>query len=261
MDFRKARKLKKIIITKFKKIASAVKTRFTNHLWISLGENCLTDNILQRYNLKSFSTPYSHGRSNLDYALQLERIKYNKLLDSVNLNYGFIDEKDVVRSTMIKRSDNIYHEVQMNGFEFTHHDIIKSDKAKNSLKRKIKILQRYKGIKDYIFFYHYRLNQNLSKDKIVEKAQEFSAFYKLNNRQCFLIIFTQKIVDNENQRGIYYSKAANNIHFFELRTIHHWAGNDQDIFWARVDDDLIKKMISTTKNIVLKRKEFFDGLL
>lgn len=42
-------------------------------IWLSLGENCLSDNILSRHSLKSFSTPFSHARSNIDYALELEK--------------------------------------------------------------------------------------------------------------------------------------------------------------------------------------------
>lgn len=41
--------------------------------YLSLGENCLADDILKRYKLKSFSTPYSPTRSNIEYAIQSEK--------------------------------------------------------------------------------------------------------------------------------------------------------------------------------------------
>lgn len=261
MNLKKIKRLVKKLKAELNKTASAIKTRFSKHLWVSLGENCLTDNILQRHNLKSFTTPYSHGRSNIDYAIQLEQLTYQGLLDSANLKYESLEGKDVVRSTLINRCDDIYHELQMNGFEFTHHDILKSSKAKNSLVRKVEKLLKYKGLKNYIFFYHYRLGENISKDKIFEKAQQFSKFYELNNKKCFVIIFTQKIVDDKNDRGVAYSKISDVVHFFELSTIHNWEGDSQDIFWARLDDDLIHKMIATTKKIIFKREGASTGWL
>ncbi|MFJ5369320.1 DUF1796 family putative cysteine peptidase, partial [Bosea sp. CER48] len=45
--------------------------------WLSLGENCLPDNILERNGLKMFSTPFSHGRSNIEYAIQLHSEGYS----------------------------------------------------------------------------------------------------------------------------------------------------------------------------------------
>lgn len=261
MAFNKVKNLRKKVKTKFNKLTSAVKTAFTKNLWISLGENCLTDNILQRHNLKSFSTPYSHGRSNIDYAIQLEHLKYLGLLDSANLKHESLDGKNVVRSTLINSCDDIYHQLQMNGFEFTHHDILKSVSAKKSLERKVGKLQRYKGSKNYVFFYHYRLNNNMSKDKVFEKVAQFSSFYKLNGHKCFMIVFTQNIINDDNRRGIYYSKVSDTVHFFELSTLHNWQGDNQDIFWARVDDDLIQKMIAATKKIILKGKEISEGWL
>ena len=40
--------------------------------WLSLGENCLPDNVLQRHGRKTLSTVFSSGRSNIDYAVSLE---------------------------------------------------------------------------------------------------------------------------------------------------------------------------------------------
>jgi hypothetical protein len=34
---------------------------------------------------------------------------------------------------------------------------------------------------------------------------------------------------------------------YELRTLEVWAGDDEEVFWARKDDDLLSKMIKETK--------------
>jgi hypothetical protein len=244
-----------------KKKLDALKLKYAKTLWLSLGENCLTDNILNRYNLKSFSTPYSHGRSNIDYALQLEETDYVGLVDQENLKYADFNGKEVVRSTKINSSDTIYNQLHMNGFEFTHHDVLNDLVAKNSLLRKVDRLKEFKGSKNYVFFYHYRLNDNVSLDKIIEKAEHFSSFYKLNKKRCSIVIFTQKLADTAIDRSISYKKASLNVHIFVLTTLHSWEGDDQDIFWARVDDDLIKVMIDTSKEIITKNKIIPNGVL
>ena len=60
-------------------------------LFVSIGENCLADDILQRHGQKAFSTPYSFARSNIDYAIKLEETEYNTLLLPDNLYYRSID--------------------------------------------------------------------------------------------------------------------------------------------------------------------------
>ena len=55
------------------------------YLYLSLGENCLPDGILKRYGLKSFSTPYSSARSNIQYAIENELNNYTELLNRKNI--------------------------------------------------------------------------------------------------------------------------------------------------------------------------------
>lgn len=50
-------------------------------LWLSLGENCLSDAILKRHGLKSFSTPFSLCRSNVDVVNQATEQSFTGLLD------------------------------------------------------------------------------------------------------------------------------------------------------------------------------------
>jgi hypothetical protein len=218
--------------------------------WLSLGENCLTDNILQRYGIKSFSTPYSHGRSNIDYAILLEKSNYEGLLDSINLKYENVGNKKVVRSKIIDCCDNIFNELHMKGFEMTYQDVIQSKINRMSFNRKIKRLVNYRGKKKFVFFYHHRINENSNLDLIFKKSFEFSKFYATKEYPCEIIIFCQKIITNKSERKTTYKKVKTNIHFFEMYTQQIWSGNDENIFWAKIDDDLVKKMIDTTLRII-----------
>lgn len=72
----------------FKKISGYIKKiKHINdkYVIVSFGENCLTDNILSRNDLKSFSTPYSSGRSNIEYILAHEKEYFNDFLNSAYL--------------------------------------------------------------------------------------------------------------------------------------------------------------------------------
>jgi hypothetical protein len=216
--------------------------------YVSLGENALADNILKRHGLKSFSTPYSDSRSNIDYAILLESIDYKGLLERKNLRYDYVWNKKVVKSTIINDNDDIYEESYMNGFEFTNDDVIGLDKDRDNFNAKIQQLLELRG-KQVVFFYHHRVNKNSNLESIFEKARKFLEFYS-QKEQAFMVIFTQKIIKNKSERKLTYRKVNNTIHFFEFCTEQVWGGNNPDVFWARVDDDLVKEMIQSSVGIV-----------
>lgn len=208
---------------------------------VSIGENCLTDNILQRHGLKSLTTPYSHGRSNIDYAIKLEASNYSNLLNRKYLSYEKVGFQTVVRNIHYADSDHIFSEMHCRGFEFTHHDVIQNESHRESYQRKINRMLKYRGKKNFNFFYHYRLNKNQDLDLLFEKAKFFLSFYK-NRSRCRFNIITQEIVSDVKNRGIKVTHYAENVRAFIFKTLHLWGGKDQDIFWANIDDNLFKKM-------------------
>jgi len=217
--------------------------------YVSLGENCLTYNILQRHGLKSFSTIYSHGRSNLDYALQLEQENYKNLLEPSYLYYDYVDKTQVVRNSYYAKSSQIYHKLHQNGFEFTHHNIIDNQKAKESALRKLERLSKLKNKKHFKFFYHYRLNEKLSLDQIIVKAKKFNSFYSSSSKNSEIIIFTQQIVKTTAERRLEkLNIQERDVSVYKLHTTKVWEGTNNDIFWARVDDDLIKTMFKAIES-------------
>jgi len=214
-------------ISSLKNITSIIKMRYRLHardvLFLSLGENCLTDNILNRHGVKSFSTPYSHARSNLDYALLLEGSCYDGFLDVQNFHYDSIDETKVIRSHSITPCDDIYDDRHMQGFEFTHHDIIASQKDRESIQRKISRLQTLKGKKNFVFFYHHRINPRSQLDVIFEKASKFREYYAVQGKTCQMVIFSQQIIHDASERKLEYKKIKPNIHYFVFSTHFSWS--------------------------------------
>lgn len=220
-----------------------IRLEMSDNYSLSLGENCLTDNILTRHGLKSFSTPYSHGRTNLDYAINLEKENYSCLMDSKYLSYEKMGVKRVVRNSKYSTSDPIFIDIHRNGFEFTHHDVLSHDSHRRSYFRKIRRLKRYRGRKNIRFYYHYRLNGDRDLSQIFRKAERFLSYYQTNGKECAFSIFTQDIVSNQDDREVIEVRHSDSIRAYFLKTMQVWAGNDQDEFWARKDDDLLKKML------------------
>ncbi len=126
--------------------------QYKEPFFLSLGENCLADNILQRHGLKSFSSPYSSARSNITYAIKNEAHNYENLLsrDSNILTerYG----KKTVVNTSFSKIDNIFDIAVNRGFEFTHHNIIEDKSALDSYIRKVDWIKLIKKIKKGWYF-------------------------------------------------------------------------------------------------------------
>lgn len=83
-------------------------------VWISLGENCLSDDILKRHYKKSYSSLYAAGRSNIEYALDMDKNNYKDLLSKVNLEYAYVGSHRVVRSIIYKSSSPNYNNLHLN---------------------------------------------------------------------------------------------------------------------------------------------------
>ncbi|MCC6600944.1 MAG: hypothetical protein IT223_09760 [Crocinitomicaceae bacterium] len=217
-------------------------------LYVSFGENCLPDNILDRHKLKLLTTPFSHGRSNVEYILQLEKDQYKDLLNPSFLRHEFLEGKEVSRLKKYMALQNSYHELHTNGFEFTHHDVIRSESVRLKMKERLAELLRRKGKNKFVIFYHHRANANTRIELLLEDLKKLKCIYSTSNIQSEIICFTQKIIKNSNERKLIH-EILNGIHFFTFYTLNEWAGDDEDIFWARNDEDLIAEMIDAVKKI------------
>ena len=241
-------KFKKKINVKYNIILNELKIIRSKKLYLSFGENCLSDNVLERYKLKSFTTPFSHGRCNIEYILNLEKDKYKGFTSLENLKYEDLNGKEVARLQNYRTIQNTYHELQMNGFEFTHHDIIKDDNLKIKFKKRVLKLLQYKGKKKYIILYHHRFCAETKFELLIEHLNVLKSLYSNNKNNSEVVLFKQAIVPNELDRKIEYIQYKN-IHIFNFYTLNIWEGDIPEILWAKCDDDLIIKMIEKIKRL------------
>lgn len=218
--------------------------------WLSLGENCLPDDILRRYGRKTYSSPFSSGRSNIDYILQLEHDGYRHLLLPENLAHHQLTGELVVRSTYYRNCDGIFESSCSHGFEFTHHDPLVRVEDRRSVQRKIDRLQRFKSRKHFVFLYHHRRNPNSDLPRLHEKLREFSKVYSSGRARCAVILFYQTLIGSTDARRIECRQIHEDLIEFEFYTHDIWAGKDQDLFWARVDDDLIREMLAISSRLL-----------
>lgn len=238
------KKAKKI----FNEIKRDFKIKFTKKIFVSFGENCLTDNILERHKLKLITTPFSHGRSNVEYIIQMELDNYKNFVNLNYIQYETLNDKKVPRLKAYNVIHNDYNELHKNGFEFTHHDVIASEELRLKFKHRVETLQKIKKTKQIIILYHHRINPTTNREKLFNDLLCLKQQYTHRKNTPEIVCFTQRIISDNNLRKLVY-EIKNGIHYFEFHTLNEWTGDNQDIFWARCDEDLITEMISKIKKI------------
>ena len=240
------------VVTKIKKKLKVIKKEikrisrsFNRKKYLSFGENCLADDILSRYDLKSFSSPFASARSNVEYILQIQKDKYKDFLNPQFLEYGYAGEKKVVRQKQYNELSNVYDGSCMRGFEFTHHDVIADKRKRASIERRVRRMQSLKNCTLYIL-YHHRFCKDTDIDLLIQHLNDLKNIYEKQCEKVYLIAFTQKLVSSEQERKVE-KKYIDGIYLYYFYTLNVWTGDNQDILWARCDDDLIDQMIQDIK--------------
>jgi len=232
----------------FHGVANFFHKRRTNRIYLSFGENCLTDNILSRYGLKSFTTPFSHCRSNIEYILDLEINNYKKFVSGEFLKYGDLNGKPVPRLKTELILKNRYHHLHENGIEFPSQDVIKNQKYwQKVVKRAIK-LKAFLGKGKYVLLYHHRICEDNDLELLLKHLSELKRYYSTKEHECQVVLFKQVIIPKESKKKLIYHE-NNDIHVFDFYTHYTWTGRDQRKYWAFIDDYLISKMLKIVKTL------------
>ena len=230
----------------FHGISNIFHKRRTNRIYLSLGENCLTDNILSRYGLKSFTTPFSYCRSNIEYILDLERNNYENFVSGEFLKYGDLNGKPVPRLNTHVILENNYHHLLKNGIEFPSHDVIKNQKYWQKLVKQAIKLKAFLGKRKYILLYHHRVCEDSDFELLLMHLSELKKYYSTEEYECQVVLFKQIIIPKGSKKKLIYQKNSD-IHIFDFYTHHTWTGSDQRRYWAFIDDSLISKMLKIVK--------------
>ncbi len=220
----------------------------TGYSYLSLGENCLSDGVLKRHGLKSFATPYSHGRSNIEYILQMESDGFAKLIDNESNSYETQYGSPVVRSKFYAKAINKYEKSCSNGFEFTHHDVIENEQHREAFARRIDRLLNIGKQGGVFFLYHHRFCKDTDNKLLIKNLNDLRDIYSKRGARADVAMFTQQIITDTAARKLEY-EVVEGIHVFTFFTEKVWGGNDPELLWARCDEDLITQMIDKIKSI------------
>ena len=136
----------------------------------------------------------------------------------------------------------------MNGFEFTHNDVMNDGIERERLERRYKRLLNLNPESNLYIFYHHRYCKMTSGRMLLEHLVELKELYSSRCSNVTVIMFTQIIVKNNNERRVEHHYIMG-IHIYLFYTVNLWEGDNQDYFWARCDDDLISKMINNVKEM------------
>lgn len=220
----------------------------SNKIYLSFGENCLTDNILSRYGLKTFTTPFSHCRSNIEYILDLERNNYDKFVSGEFLKYGDLNGKPVPRFNTEFILENHYHHLHENGIEFPSQDVIKNQKYWHKVVERANKLKFYLGKRKYVILYHHRVCEFNDPELLILHLSELKKYYSTEEFECQVVLFKQIIVNRDLEKKLIY-QMNKGIHVFDFHTHYTWTGRDQRKYWAFIDDSLISKMLNKVKTL------------
>lgn len=227
-------------------ITNIIHRKRTNKIYLSFGENCLTDNILSRYCLKSFTTPFSHCRSNVEYILDLERNNFENFLSDEFLAYGDLNGKPVPRLNTHLVINNNYHHLHKNGIEFPNHDIIRKQQQRQKVVERANKLKSFLGKREYVILYHHRTCSNSDLELLLQHLLELKKYYTIQECECQVVLFKQIIITNESKKKMIYQK-KNDIHVFDFHTHTAWGGRNPMNYWAFIDEPLIRKMLNIVK--------------
>lgn len=217
----------------------------TNNVYLSFGENCLPDDILKRHGLKSFSSPYASGRSNIEYILQIEEDHFRNFLNRDYIRYEPFGQQMLPRLKHYDQILNRYDPLHMNGFEFTHHDVLSDDQQLKTFERRCSRQLELRG-KNLFIFYHHRFCKDTDWALLTAHLQRLRKIYLSRCPYVEVILFVQKLVSSAEERRVEHTE-ADGIHTYTFYTQNLRGGNDQNIFWARCDDDLVRIMLDDVR--------------
>lgn len=235
----------KILRKHFKKFINML----SKNVVISIGENCLADNILSRNNIKSFSSPYASARSNIEFILAFEKERFVDFLNPKYLIFNETANNKVVHNIKFTETKNKYYNSCIYGFEFTHHNVLEDDNVRKKFKRRCKRLLSLKN-KNIVMLYHHRICEDTDINMLTNHLQELSQIYRARKNNVQIFLFTQKIVSSETLRKVDHS-IINGVECYVFHTMHAWAGDKEEYLWAKCDNDLLETMISDIKKTLI----------
>lgn len=218
------------------------------YTFVSIGENCLCQEVIRRHELNTAVGPFSWARGNIDYVIQLVQENFIDFLNPKFLIHREMWGKSPSTNIKYKCKPGIYERSVCNGFEFTHKDVIASEEAATNTARKTSRFQEtvLKPGAPVILVYHYRYVPDTMCDvdyisKKINELRNLIAEQREGERLKVLLI-RQEIISSDEDRHVSLSMDEG-IYTAIFHTHTVWSGKDENVFGV-VDDDLFTNLFS-----------------
>ncbi len=215
--------------------------------FVSLGENCLIDEILKDLKLRTATHPFGSGRFNIEYITEICKEEFEHFLDDQFLYYATVENKIVVKNNFYKCKHNIYESSVCHDVEFTHHDVFKPN-VKESFLRKI---ERFKYATDqpseYVFMYYHRFSSNTNIEIIKALLKNWSDW--IENKSLIkpkIVFIHQKLIENKEERKVSVNDFSCGKEVI-LYTLDVWSGAE---LWAAAKDRDLFNSFFNSKEIL-----------
>lgn len=213
--------------------------------WISFGENCLTQTLINNIGLNTTYTPFTFTRTNPDYVLHFERNGYDLLKDKDN----FVQRDEQFYKTSYKNEiDTGKNFIQASRvLAFGHHDVLESEDAMQKISRRADRMPELRDKKLSILYYHMvdadtdsfpsleKTGNGMAPSRIyiLKKLKQIKKYYPNAD-----ILFFYRV--HSNTRSVSLVSSDNSIYEFAISTPNLWC----ELNWeGRTDYDLLLTMI------------------
>lgn len=210
--------------------------------YVSLGENCLIDEILKDFHLRKATFPFGSGRFNIEYIRQICEEDFEHFMDTRFLRVAEVEGKQVVKNDYYSFTHDIYESSVCDGVEFTHHNVF-DDKIRESVQRKV---DRFKELidnpKDAIFMYYHRHSEKSKSDVVIDELKKWMEWVQTRSGLKPRMIFLHQEIVQDFQDSNW--KFFRHEWGFEviMYTTHTWNGPER---WAAAfDRDLFQEMLN-----------------
>jgi len=218
-------------------------------LWLSLGETCLAQHIINDNSLNTKYTPYSWTGTTLDRILSAEKDNYQKISDPQYFVYDFDYYPGLPQNQEYYAATNVAYNTdskifckRFNGFYFFHdRDIAYNKDTMDNFKKRLSRMQSLSEQR-IIFVYYYQALPNdtdRSPESVREMLREFAKPYVSNGNDVRLLLIHQNVDDSKKEYELVYE---DDMLFEFLFTCSRWDPWNWD---AKTEKDLFSEMVNT----------------
>lgn len=129
-----------------------------------------------------------------------------------------------------------------NHLEFTHIDPLDETGAA-TLQSRVERMLAFRGSSGQVIFSYHHRSTNGFVPEIKKRILDGLSFLQSLYCGSRAFVFTQRTVNAAKDRGFDLILENSKAVFCEVRTLHAWGGDDQEIFWGRNDNDIFREML------------------